>query len=76
MSDEECPHFGRPLEFPGECTICSGADAKLQAEQRQARREFHTRFTGFCPECRSTIHVGDLISWAEGELVLHAECAR
>ena len=59
----ECPHFGRPLDFPTECTICSGADAKLKAEQDDTPVFIVTRYQSYCPECDQVIHPGDLIAW-------------
>ena len=29
---DECPHFGRPLDFPGECSKCSGAEDAQRKE--------------------------------------------
>lgn len=75
----ECPHFGRPLDFPGECTLCSGAAAKLAAEQqtvaRLARREFTAKWPGQCGECNLPITVGQTIVWRTGQPVVHAACA-
>lgn len=74
----ECPHFGRPLDFPGECTLCSGADAKLKADQAAvaalARRTFAAKWPGQCGVCNLPITVGQTIAWREGQPVVHAEC--
>jgi len=65
QADVDCPHFGRPLDFPTECTICSGADAKLKAEQVEAEAPtlIVTRYQSYCAECDQVIYPGDLIAW-------------
>lgn len=74
MSDVECPHFGRPLEFDGECTLCSGADRKLREQQMETPRTFPARFISQCPECDLPIVVGSAISWLPDRPAVHAEC--
>ena len=78
MSDEptECPHFGRPLEFPTECTICSGADARLRAEQTEAPVLVLAAYQSRCPECDQMIHWGDSIAWFPGHTrpTVHSGC--
>ena len=68
---EECIH----LLDPATCTICNGRDRREKAAAMAERRVFPARFDGWCSFCQSAINVGDLISWAADEPVVHEECA-
>lgn len=74
MSDVDCPHLGRPMEHPTECTICSGADKRLRDQQAEAPRTFPAKFASQCPECNLPITVGTAISWLPDHPAVHAEC--
>lgn len=71
----ECDHLGRMI-YPGECTICSGADRKLKEQQAQAPRVFPAKYAGQCSECNLPIEVGQSISWSEGKPVVHEACSQ
>lgn len=73
MDEDECPHG---LGLRAACVLCNGrarAEEKA-AEEENERRTFEARYPGHCKECGYPILVGEMISWAQGEPVLHAEC--
>lgn len=62
---EECPHLGRPLTHPTECTICSGKDALLRQNDEYMEQNtwnpVTAKYSGWCRQCNDRILPGNTI---------------
>ena len=80
MAEIECPHFGRPLDFPGECTICSGREQRERKQYEELMRTpagawITARLGGRCEICGGEIVVdSDAIVRNKLDHYVHRDC--
>lgn len=60
MDEVECPHFGRVLTFPGECTKCSGKEDREHAIRTAVQFKFPAKYQSLLA-CGHFSTIGELI---------------
>ncbi len=70
MTDEECIHGLTAAT----CALCKHGPSKPSGPP-QIEVTFKAKFEGECPDCRTPIHVGDIVHRYSNERYYHEGCS-